>query len=172
MVKRSPQCGLKHQKEKGSMAYFAGLDVSVKETHSVADQAQAGWNCHVLFSSGHVCHGKTAGLTVRGQLPEHLSGTGIATKRARRSKRRMSFADWYPLLPVIDRQCRMGCRICSCRTATATATRGAHGRNLILPPVDLFSRWPDRCLPWPTAPRRRVPSCPPSVMPSSDITLA
>jgi len=25
-------CGLKHQKEKRSMAYFAGLDVSVKET--------------------------------------------------------------------------------------------------------------------------------------------
>jgi ribulose kinase len=25
-------CGLKHQKEKRSMTYFAGLDVSVKET--------------------------------------------------------------------------------------------------------------------------------------------
>jgi hypothetical protein len=25
-------CGLKHQKEKRSMAYFAGLDVSVKQT--------------------------------------------------------------------------------------------------------------------------------------------
>jgi hypothetical protein len=25
-------CGLKHQKEKRSMVYFAGLDVSVKET--------------------------------------------------------------------------------------------------------------------------------------------
>src|SRR5258708_12729868 len=30
MVKRV--CGLKHQKEKRSMDYFAGLDVSVKET--------------------------------------------------------------------------------------------------------------------------------------------
>ena len=29
MVRR---CGLKHQKEKRSMDYFAGLDVSVKET--------------------------------------------------------------------------------------------------------------------------------------------
>ena len=32
MVKRGPQGGLKHQKEKRSMDYFAGLDVSVKET--------------------------------------------------------------------------------------------------------------------------------------------
>src|SRR2546421_8432804 len=33
MVKRGHRCtGLKHQKEKRSMAYFAGLDVSVKET--------------------------------------------------------------------------------------------------------------------------------------------
>src|SRR5262245_47375375 len=32
MVKRGPHCGLKHQKEKRSMDYFAGLDVSVKET--------------------------------------------------------------------------------------------------------------------------------------------
>src|SRR5262245_59879300 len=32
MVKRGPQCGLKHQKENRSMDYFAGLDVSVKET--------------------------------------------------------------------------------------------------------------------------------------------
>jgi hypothetical protein len=32
MVKRGPHCGLKHQKEKRSMNYFAGLDVSVKET--------------------------------------------------------------------------------------------------------------------------------------------
>ena len=29
---RSRICGLKHQKEKRSMDYFAGLDVSVKET--------------------------------------------------------------------------------------------------------------------------------------------
>src|SRR5207247_10304129 len=32
MNARSVICGLKHQKEKRSMAYFAGLDVSVKET--------------------------------------------------------------------------------------------------------------------------------------------
>jgi hypothetical protein len=32
MVKRGPHLGLKHQKEKRSMAYFVGLDVSVKET--------------------------------------------------------------------------------------------------------------------------------------------
>jgi len=32
MVKRGPHCGLKHQKEKRSMDYFAGLDLSVKET--------------------------------------------------------------------------------------------------------------------------------------------
>src|SRR5262249_61115153 len=32
MVKRGRICGLKHQKEKRSMAYFGGLDVSVKET--------------------------------------------------------------------------------------------------------------------------------------------
>jgi transposase len=32
MVKRGPHSGLKHQKEKRSMDYFAGLDVSVKET--------------------------------------------------------------------------------------------------------------------------------------------
>src|SRR5262252_8014799 len=32
MVKRGPHCGLKHQKEKRSMDYFAGLDVSVKDT--------------------------------------------------------------------------------------------------------------------------------------------
>ena len=31
MVKRGPHLGLKHQKEKRSMDYFAGLDVSVKE---------------------------------------------------------------------------------------------------------------------------------------------
>ena len=32
MNARSALSGLKHQKEKRSMAYFAGLDVSVKET--------------------------------------------------------------------------------------------------------------------------------------------
>src|SRR5262245_7987578 len=32
MVKRGRICGLKHQKEKRNMDYFAGLDVSVKET--------------------------------------------------------------------------------------------------------------------------------------------
>jgi transposase len=32
MVKRGPFCNLKHQKEKRSMDYFAGLDVSVKDT--------------------------------------------------------------------------------------------------------------------------------------------
>jgi hypothetical protein len=32
MNARSVLSGLKHQKEKRSMAYFAGLDVSVKET--------------------------------------------------------------------------------------------------------------------------------------------
>src|SRR5215813_11645049 len=32
MVNEVRICGLKHQKEKRSMAYFAGLDVSVKET--------------------------------------------------------------------------------------------------------------------------------------------
>ena len=32
MAKRGPHLGLKHQKEKRSMAYFVGLDVSVKET--------------------------------------------------------------------------------------------------------------------------------------------
>jgi hypothetical protein len=32
MVKRGPWLGLKHQKEKRNMDYFAGLDVSVKET--------------------------------------------------------------------------------------------------------------------------------------------
>jgi hypothetical protein len=32
MVKRGRGCGLKHQKEKRSMEYFAGLDVSVKDT--------------------------------------------------------------------------------------------------------------------------------------------
>jgi hypothetical protein len=32
MVKRGPHLRLKHQKEKRGMAYFAGLDVSVKET--------------------------------------------------------------------------------------------------------------------------------------------
>src|SRR5881275_445294 len=32
MVKRGPCYGLKHQKEKRSMDYFAGLDVSVKDT--------------------------------------------------------------------------------------------------------------------------------------------
>jgi predicted NBD/HSP70 family sugar kinase len=32
MNARSASAGLKHQKEKRSMAYFAGLDVSVKET--------------------------------------------------------------------------------------------------------------------------------------------
>src|ERR1700745_1148155 len=32
MVKRGPLYGLKHQKEKRSMDYFAGLDVSVKDT--------------------------------------------------------------------------------------------------------------------------------------------
>jgi transposase len=32
MVKRGPHLRPKHQKEKRSMAYFAGLDVSVKET--------------------------------------------------------------------------------------------------------------------------------------------
>ena len=31
-MKRGRICGLKHQKEKRSMDYFAGLDVSVKET--------------------------------------------------------------------------------------------------------------------------------------------
>src|SRR5881227_1424963 len=34
MVKRGHRgCGLKHQKEKRSMDYFAGLDVSVKDTN-------------------------------------------------------------------------------------------------------------------------------------------
>jgi hypothetical protein len=32
LVKRGPHCGLQHQKEKRSVDYFAGLDVSVKET--------------------------------------------------------------------------------------------------------------------------------------------
>src|ERR1700745_2374374 len=32
MVKRGPLYGLMHQKEKRSMDYFAGLDVSVKDT--------------------------------------------------------------------------------------------------------------------------------------------
>ena len=32
MVNEVRICGLKHQKEKRSMSYFAGLDVSVKET--------------------------------------------------------------------------------------------------------------------------------------------
>jgi hypothetical protein len=32
MVKRGPWIGLKHQKEQRSMEYFAGLDVSVKDT--------------------------------------------------------------------------------------------------------------------------------------------
>jgi hypothetical protein len=32
MVNEVRICGLKHQKEKRSMAYFVGLDVSVKET--------------------------------------------------------------------------------------------------------------------------------------------
>ena len=32
MVKRGPHIRLKHQKEKRTMNYFAGLDVSVKET--------------------------------------------------------------------------------------------------------------------------------------------
>src|SRR5436189_1626052 len=32
MVKRGPCYGLEHQKEKRSMDYFAGLDVSVKDT--------------------------------------------------------------------------------------------------------------------------------------------
>jgi hypothetical protein len=32
MNSRSALSGLKHQKEKRSIAYFAGLDVSVKET--------------------------------------------------------------------------------------------------------------------------------------------
>src|SRR5947207_12986238 len=33
MVKRGRGCGLKHQKEKRSMDYFPGLDVSVKDTN-------------------------------------------------------------------------------------------------------------------------------------------
>jgi hypothetical protein len=39
MVKRGPRYGLKHQKKKCSMDYFAGLDVSIKKTcvHIVDD---------------------------------------------------------------------------------------------------------------------------------------
>jgi hypothetical protein len=39
MVKRGPHCGLKYQKGKRSMDYFAGLDVSVKETMTLEWQA-------------------------------------------------------------------------------------------------------------------------------------
>ena len=44
MVKRGPHLGLKHQKEKRSMDYFAGLDVSVKET-SVCIVDDVGRSC-------------------------------------------------------------------------------------------------------------------------------
>ena len=54
-------CGLKHQKEKRSMDYFAGLDVSVKETSvCIVDDAgkivrEAGWRVSLkLLSLIHI----------------------------------------------------------------------------------------------------------------------